>query len=46
MGQKVHPYIQRIGLENMEGKRRSWFSLWFAKPKDYGRLIAEDQRVR
>lgn len=38
--------MQRIGLENMAGKRRTWLSLWFAKPKDYPRFIEEDDRVR
>ena len=40
MGQKVHPYIQRIGII------RTWQSRWFAKPKDYARFIEEDYRIR
>lgn len=40
MGQKVHPYIQRIGFT------RTWQSRWFAKPKDYARFIEEDYRIR
>ncbi len=40
MGQKVHPFIQRIGII------RTWHSRWFAKPKDYARFIEEDYRIR
>lgn len=40
MGQKVHPFILRIGL------LRTWHSRWFANPKDYPRLIEEDYRIR
>jgi small subunit ribosomal protein S3 len=40
MGQKVHPFIQRIGLI------RTWQSRWFAHPKEYARFIEEDYRVR
>lgn len=40
MGQKVHPFIQRIGFT------RTWQSLWFAKIKDYPKFIEEDYRIR
>lgn len=40
MGQKVHPFIQRVGFT------RTWHSLWFAGPKDYPQFIAEDYRMR
>lgn len=40
MGQKVHPFILRIGII------RTWQSRWFAKPKDYARFIEEDYRIR
>lgn len=40
MGQKVHPYILRIGIN------KNWRSLWFADPKDYGKNIKEDYLIR
>ena len=40
MGQKVNPYILRIGI------LRTWQSRWFAHPKDYARFVEEDFRVR
>src|SRR3989338_5054082 len=40
MGQKVSPFLQRIGII------RTWHSRWFAKPKDYPRNIAEDYKIR
>lgn len=40
MGQKVHPFLLRIGFI------KTWHSRWIAKPKDYGRLIEEDYRIR
>ncbi len=40
MGQKVSPFLQRIGII------RTWHSRWFAKPKDYAKFIQEDYRVR
>jgi len=40
MGQKVHPFAQRLGFI------RTWHSRWYAKPKDYARFIEEDYRVR
>ncbi|MDP2911711.1 MAG: 30S ribosomal protein S3, partial [Candidatus Omnitrophota bacterium] len=40
MGQKVHPYSFRLGYI------RDWNSRWFAKKKDFGRLLVEDARIR
>jgi small subunit ribosomal protein S3 len=40
MGQKVHPFLQRIGFT------RTWHSRWFARPKDYARFVEEDYRIR
>jgi small subunit ribosomal protein S3 len=40
MGHKVNPFLFRIGVI------RTWQSRWFAKPKDYGRCIEEDYRIR
>jgi small subunit ribosomal protein S3 len=40
MGQKVHPFIQRIGII------RTWNSRWFAKSKDFPKLILEDYKIR
>lgn len=40
MGQKVSPFLQRIGII------RTWHSRWFAKPKDYAKFIEEDYRLR
>lgn len=40
MGQKVHPYAQRLGFI------RTWQSKWFARPKDYARFIEEDYNIR
>lgn len=40
MGQKIHPFLLRIGF------LRTWNSRWFAKSKDYARFIEEDYRVR
>jgi len=40
MGQKVHPYVQRIGII------RNWLSCWYANPQDYPRFIEEDFRIR
>lgn len=40
MGQKVHPFLLRLGFI------RTWHSRWIAKPKDYGRFIEEDYRIR
>lgn len=40
MGQKVHPFLQRIGII------RTWNSRWFTKPKNYAQFIEEDYRIR
>jgi small subunit ribosomal protein S3 len=40
MGQKVHPFILRIGF------LRTWHSRWYAKPKDYAGFIYEDYQIR
>lgn len=40
MGQKVHPYLQRIGVN------RNWHSLWYADKKDYSANIIEDFKIR
>ncbi len=40
MGQKVHPYVQRIGII------RPWHSRWFAKPRQFVNYINEDRKIR
>jgi small subunit ribosomal protein S3 len=40
MGQKVSPFLQRIGII------RTWHSRWFAKPRDYAKFIKEDYSIR
>ena len=40
MGQKVHPYIQRIGIN------RTWRSMWFADHKEYAQNVIEDYAIR
>jgi small subunit ribosomal protein S3 len=40
MGQKVHPYVLRIGII------RPWRSLWFAKPRQFVIYINEDRKIR
>jgi len=40
MGQKVNPIGIRIGIN------RGWDSIWFAKKKDYGKLLIEDYKIR
>lgn len=40
MGQKVHPYGFRVGIT------KPWLSRWYAKKKDYGRLLVEDHKIR
>jgi small subunit ribosomal protein S3 len=40
MGQKVHPYVLRLGFI------RTWHSLWFAKAKDYPKFIQQDYKIR
>jgi len=40
MGQKVNPIGLRLGIN------RGWDSIWFAKKKDYGKLLIEDYKIR
>ncbi len=40
MGQKVHPNGMRLGVI------RDWNAKWFANSRDYGKLLAEDLRIR
>ena len=40
MGQKVNPIGLRLGIN------RGWDSIWFAKKKQYGKLLIEDYKIR
>ncbi len=40
MGQKVNPIAMRLGIN------RGWDSVWFAKKRDYGKLLIEDYKIR
>lgn len=40
MGQKVHPFIQRIGITV------NWRSLWYADRRQYSKNIIEDFKIR
>lgn len=40
MGQKVNPIGFRTGIT------RDWQSRWYAKKRDFGNLLVEDQRIR
>ena len=40
MGQKVNPIGLRLGIN------RDWDSVWFAKKKEYGKLLMEDYKIR
>tara|TARA_B100000686_G_scaffold53918_1_gene58120 strand:+ start:894 stop:1583 length:690 start_codon:yes stop_codon:yes gene_type:complete len=40
MGQKVNPIGLRVGIN------RGWDSIWFAKKRDYGKLLMEDYKIR
>lgn len=40
MGQKVSPYLLRIGIN------RNWRSLWYADRKEYQKNVIEDFRIR
>jgi len=40
MGQKVNPIGFRVGIN------RGWDSIWFAKKKEYGKLLIEDYKIR
>lgn len=39
MGQKVHPYGMRLGIN------KTWHSRWYAK-KNYSQLLLEDEKIR
>jgi small subunit ribosomal protein S3 len=40
MGQKVHPLIQRIGIN------KNWSSRWFANKKEFSEFLREDVEIR
>lgn len=40
MGQKVHPYGFRVGIT------RPWISRWYARKKDFGVFLVEDQKIK
>ena len=40
MGQKVNPVGLRVGIN------RGWDSIWFAKKREYGKLLMEDYKIR
>lgn len=40
MGQKVHPFVLRLGF------LRTWHSRWFANHQDYADFIKEDYQIR
>jgi len=40
MGQKVNPIGLRVGIS------RGWDSVWFAKKRDFGKLLIEDYKIR
>tara|TARA_Y100000590_G_scaffold383444_1_gene454088 strand:- start:236 stop:925 length:690 start_codon:yes stop_codon:yes gene_type:complete len=40
MGQKVNPIGLRVGIN------RGWDSVWFAKKREYGKLLMEDYKIR
>ena len=40
MGQKINPIGLRLGVN------RGWDSTWFAKKKDFGKLLIEDFKIR
>ena len=40
MGQKVHPYGFRVGIT------RPWLSRWYARKKDFGNFLVEDQKIK
>ena len=40
MGQKVNPIGLRVGIN------RGWDSIWFAKKREYGKLLLEDYKIR
>ncbi len=40
MGQKCHPYGFRVGIS------RPWLSRWYARKKDFGTYLVEDQIIK
>ena len=40
MGQKVHPVVQRLGIN------KTWESIWFAKKSDFANKLQEDIVIR
>jgi len=40
MGQKVHPISFRLGITE------SWRSRWYARKREFGRLVVEDKKIR
>jgi len=40
VGQKTHPYGLRVGIT------RPWISRWYARKKEFGRFLVEDQRIK
>lgn len=40
MGQKIHPYGFRVGIT------RPWISRWYARKKDFGSFLVEDQKIK
>jgi small subunit ribosomal protein S3 len=40
MGQKIHPFILRVGFI------RTWHSRWFAKSREYPQYILQDYNIR
>jgi small subunit ribosomal protein S3 len=40
VGQKVHPYGFRVGIT------RPWVSRWYARKKDFGNFLVEDQLIK
>lgn len=40
MGQKVNPYVLRLGIN------RNWRSLWYAEHKDFQNNVIEDSKIR
>ncbi|MFH1354558.1 MAG: 30S ribosomal protein S3 [Candidatus Omnitrophota bacterium] len=40
MGQKVHPFILRVGFI------KNWHSRWYAKGDDFAKFIEEDYKIR
>lgn len=40
MGQKTHPYGFRVGIT------RPWIARWYARKKDFGTFLVEDQKIK